>query len=52
MLVAVQLAMVAFGLATGYWGFTLNLAMAGVGGYNYLRWRRAARRNEETEVTP
>jgi hypothetical protein len=39
-LVAVQLAMIAFGIATGYWGFTLNAAMAAVGVYNYVRWRR------------
>lgn len=39
-LVVVQLAMIAFGLATGYWGFTLNACMAAVGGYNFVRWRR------------
>lgn len=41
-LIAVQLAYVAFGLLTGYWGFTMNLVMAGVGGYNLWLWRRRA----------
>lgn len=39
-LVAVQAAMIAFGIATGYWGFTLNACMAAVGVYNFARWRR------------
>jgi len=39
-LVTVQLAMIGFGIATGYWGFTLNASMAAVGVYNYARWRR------------
>jgi len=39
-LVAVQLAMVTFGFATGYAGFSLSLIMAAIGAYNYRRWRR------------
>lgn len=38
-LVAVQLGMVAFGIATGYWGFVMNLGMVAVGVLNYMKWR-------------
>jgi hypothetical protein len=38
-LVAVQLGMVAFGIATGYWGFVMNLGMVAVGVLNYVKWR-------------
>lgn len=39
-LVAVQLAMVTFGLTTGYVGFSMSLVMAAIGADNYRRWRR------------
>lgn len=39
-LVAVQLGMVAFGIATGYWGFVMNLGMVAVGVLNYMKWRK------------
>ena len=39
-LIAVQLGMVAFGVATGYWGFVMNLGMVAVGVFNYTKWRK------------
>lgn len=51
-LVAVQLGMVAFGIATGYWGFVMNLGMVAVGVLNYRRWRKAQSYSPTAEASP
>lgn len=30
----------AFGIATGCWGFVMNLGMVAVGVLNYMKWRK------------
>ena len=49
-LVAVQLGMVAFGIATGYWGFVMNLGMVAVGVLNYTKWRNKDKLHSLDEV--
>jgi hypothetical protein len=51
-LVAVQLGMVAFGIATGYWGFVMNLGMVVVGVVNYRRWRKTRTYSPTAEASP
>lgn len=42
-LATVQLGIVAFGFMAGYWGFAMNLLMAGAAMYNFVLWRHKSR---------